>query len=128
MQAITQTFRYSVVHNNAKTTQWSFNKERVVNTCFNTIEFFGNCLIGLLIGGVIGWISGWCIGHTYSELYMPTHFISFEVVNKWYFMPYEYAGYGMNAGAILGTSAVLVFTIIKSIKQHQQENTEIVKS
>jgi NhaP-type Na+/H+ or K+/H+ antiporter len=128
MHTLTQTFRYSVIHGGRRTSRWSINFEQILDMSFNLIEFFGDCLIGLLIGAIAGWISGWCIGHLYSELYTPVHFISFEVVNKWYLLPYEYAGYGIHVGAVLGIGAVLVTTIIKAIRKNQQENTEVVES
>jgi hypothetical protein len=86
------------------------------------------CSIGFHLGMIAGCITGWTVGSIYSEYYAPVHFISVEVVRKWYYLPSEYAGYGVIIGAIVGTSIVLLVTLIKSIKQHQKENTKNISS
>jgi len=86
------------------------------------------CSIGFHLGMIAGCLTGWTVGYLYSEYYAPVHFISVEVVKKWYYLPSEYARHGVIIGAIVGTSIVLLITLINSIKQHQKENTKTISS
>ena len=86
-----------------------------------TIILVLECCLGFHLGIITGWILGWCVGYIGRELYQPIHFISFEVLDKWYYLPHEYGKYGMIGGAVIGILIIFFVTLHTFLKKQIPE-------
>ena len=94
--------------------------ENIFSTMLETIVSFFEYVMGALIGAMIGWAAGWSIGHIYQGLYEPIHFINFETVEFWYFLPQTFAQYGAAVGACFSIP-VVYFVLNKNVNQSSGE-------
>ena len=96
--------------------RFSVYLNRMLSILGHTLVVCLECLAGLHVGGFAGWAIGWCIGLICQNYTEPMHSTSLDLITRWHYLPYEYSRYGLTAGAILGTSVVLMITVNKLTK------------
>ena len=120
MEIITEQLQYQILQNYQSYNSLILLYLKKLLSCIGlTIVFCLECSIGFHIGGIVGWITGWCIALIHREYCELTHYISLDFGNRLYYLPYDYAIYGMVAGAVLGVFVILFIMLLKQSRKEE---------
>ena len=106
----TQTFTISHYHRQPFIIS-SQKRSYILRCCVRSIVCVLEIMLGLLLGGLTGWAIGWRVGAAYTAIFEPSHLLTFEETNVWYYMPVTFANYSLLLGAVIGVLVVRFYSL-----------------